>query len=81
MKQTDDEPDNRTLTAQAQVLRLHLLVPHNEARERERYVQCVLAIVIDGVDAEIAGNFAREKLLEVLEGALSVFLPPGKDAP
>src|SRR4029077_10879279 len=46
------------------------LVADQKARERERYVEAVLAIVVDGVDAMKAVDLAGEQPLEVREGAL-----------
>jgi len=45
----------------------------------------VLAIVVDGIDAEIAGDLTREQALEVLEGlgegAELKFRPEGESGP
>ena len=67
MEQPDDEPDDAPARCRGGPLRVRPLVSHDEARERQRDIQCVLAVVIDGVDAEIAGDLAGEQPLEVLE--------------
>ena len=44
------------------------LVADDEACERECDVEGVLAVVIDGIDAEVAGHETGEQLFEMIEG-------------
>ena len=46
------------------------LVPDQQPCERQRYVEGVLAVVVDGVDAVEARHLAGKQPLEVLEGLL-----------
>ena len=70
MEQPGEDADGGARGAQALGRILLALVADQQARERERYVEGVLAIVIDGVDAVKAADLAREQPLEVREGAL-----------
>ncbi len=67
VEQPDDESDDRSIAAEPRGFGLRALVPHDEACQRERDVQGVLPVVIYGVHAEIAGDFAGEQPLEMLE--------------
>src|SRR6185436_12891781 len=67
VKQRDDETRDRALAPEAHGRFGLALVTHQHPRERESDVERVLAIVVDGVDAEIAGEFAGKHGFEMLE--------------
>ena len=70
VKKTGDDADDRAFRAQALLQRLLPLIAYDQARERERDVEGVLAVVIDGIDAEVAGHEPREQLFKVVESML-----------
>ncbi len=67
MEQRHNDAEHGALGTE--LLRLgHLqLVAGDQPRGGERDVQRVLLVVVDGVDAEVAGHAAREHALEVAE--------------
>ncbi len=67
VKQAGDQSEQCAFSAQACFLIVLPLVSDEQARERERDVERVLSIVIDGIDAQVAGHFAGEESLEMLE--------------
>src|SRR4029077_1200254 len=69
VKQPGDEPHGGAGAAEAVVLLLLPLVTDDEPCERERYVERVLAVVVDRVDAVIARHLAGKQPLEVRERA------------
>ena len=73
VEERDDEASHGALAAEAFFSCSLPLVTDDEPRECESDVQRVLAIVINGVDAEIARDFAREQALEAArhDGTLS----------
>src|SRR5205823_1907174 len=69
VKEPRDQAHHGARASEAPGLVLLTLVADQQPRERERDVERVLAIVIDGIDAVITGDAARKQPLEVLEGA------------
>ena len=69
VKQTGDQPDRGARPAEPALLVLLPLVTDDEPRQRQCYVERVLAVVLDGVDAVIARYLTGEQPLEVGEGA------------
>src|SRR6184192_517536 len=69
VKEPGDQAHHGARASEAPGLVLLTLVADQQPRERERDVERVLAIVIDGIDAVITGDEARKQPLEVLEGA------------
>ena len=60
----------RALGAEPRAVRVAALVAGEEARHREHDVLRMLQVVVDGVDAEVAGRLAGEQALEILERRL-----------
>ena len=67
VKQPGDQPHGGAGAAEAAALFLLPLVTDDEPGERQRYVERVLTVVIDGVDPVITGHLAAEQPLEVRE--------------
>src|SRR6185437_6699558 len=67
VEQTNDQAHQRALPSQAGFLARLALESNDQARQSQRDVQRVLAVVIDGIDAEVARNLAGEQALEMLE--------------
>src|SRR4029077_11219121 len=70
VEESGEDADGGARRAQVLGRILLTLVADQEARERERYIEAVLAIVIDGVDTMKAADLPGEQPLEVREGAL-----------
>ena len=67
VEQRDDDAEHGALGAELLRLRHLHLVAGDQPRGGERDVERVLLVVVDGVDAEVAGHAAREHAIEVAE--------------
>ena len=67
VKQRSDQRHDRALGAEAARRIDRALVPDQQPRHRERHVERMLTIVIDGVDAVISGHASGEQALEFFE--------------
>jgi hypothetical protein len=67
VEQRYDDAEHRALVPELLRVGNGQVVARDQPRRRERDVERVLLIVVDGVDAEVAGHAAREHALEVAE--------------
>ena len=67
VEQRDHDAEHRAFRAELLRVGNLQLVPDDQARGRERDVERVLLVVVDGVDAEVPGHAAGEHALEVAE--------------
>ena len=65
-----DQRDERALGAEPRAVRVALLVAGQEPRHREHDVLRMLQVVVDGIDAEVAGRLPGEEALEIPERGL-----------
>jgi hypothetical protein len=67
VEQRDDDAEHRALGTELLRIGNGEVVPRDQARRGERDVERVLLVVVDGIDAEVAGHAAREHALEIAE--------------
>ena len=60
-------PEQCAIGAETLVGRVRAIVAREQPRHRERVVERMLQVVVDGVAAEVAGKLAREQPLEIGE--------------
>src|SRR6201999_1930328 len=67
VEQAGDQSQQRSISTQACFLIVLPFVSDEQARERESNVERVLSIVIDGVDAQVAGHVTGKEAFKILE--------------
>ena len=69
MEQPDDQAGRGTLGAQPIGGLRGAIMPGHQPRQRQGHIQGVLPVVVDGIDAEVAGDFSGEHALKLIERA------------
>jgi hypothetical protein len=70
VEQREEDAHRGALGAQRHVgVDVAALVTHHQPRHRERHIERVLLVVVNGVHAEVTGHAAREGHFEIMEGA------------
>ncbi len=67
VEQAGDYADNRALATEAHRLLGLTLITNDESCERQRDIECVLAIVVNRIDAVVSRDLSSEHAFEMLE--------------